>query len=427
MSRPRVDVVQRGRRWYSRYPAISPRTGKESTYWSVPEEVLDLTNKTRSKEQAKEIVAVLKSRAREGKTVYVPWYEYGQLLFEPPVVVIKAPSFTVADFLECYWEGKASAKKSRKVLRSQLNSVKKEVGSLVHKEVKDTDLLRWVEKLRLEKYTNKTIRVYVQMLLTACCYCYERKKLGGEDNKDIEHFSLEGILPKAEPRKEWFTEESFEKFYGFYRERNPPLALFFLGCYLTDSRLQEEAQYRWEWVREGPAFGAPNAPKGAVWRYIEVPSDINKEEQINNEVVIVDRLWDALMEAYPNKEDRVGLIYKNPEARSESKAFRAHYWNKWNKLLRKAFPGNWWENGADTLVFRDCRRSRNTNNMISGMPKETAKLITKHKSDACFQMYDGRDKRLLVMKSLHPEWFSSKPTESGQVEGEAPKLAIIGQ
>jgi len=427
MSRPRVSVVARGDRWYSRYPAINHRTGKLSVYWSVPEEALDLSNRTRAKEQAEEIVAALRTRTREGKVAYIPWYENGRMLFEPPMVVIEAPSFTIADFLECYWKSRASASKSHEVIRRQLNAVKRGVGSLVHKDVKDSDILDWIERMKADGLANKTIRVYFQTFQTACCYCHERKKLSGETNLDIEHFSLEGVVPRAEPRRVWFTEETFEKFHGWFKGRDPHMALFYLGCYLTGSRLQEVAAYRWDWVCESPAFGAPNAPKGATWRYIAVPPDSNKEEQLNNEVAIVDRLWTALEAAYPNKEDRVGLIFKNPGARTEGEAFVSSYWNKWNRRLREAFPTGWREGGADLVVVRDCRRSRNTNNMNGGMDRETAKLLTKHRSDACFQMYDGRDERLQVMKAHHPEWFTSKPTVNGQRAVDVPKLAVNGQ
>ena len=420
MSRPRVGVVLRGNRWYSRYPAINHCTGKRSIYWAIPEEILDLSSKTRSKEQAEEVVAALKIRVRDSKVAYIPWYENGKLFFEHPTIISEVHSSTVADFLECYWEGRGSAKKSKLVIRNQLNAVKKGIGSLIHKDVKDSDIMNWIERMKESGLSNTTIRIYFRILQTACNYCYERKKLGEETNLDIERFSLDGIIPKSNPRRQWFTEETFEKFYNWYNSKDPHMALFFLGCYLTGSRLQEVAAYQWSWVRESPAFGAPNAPKGAIFRYFEVPVDPNKTEMLYNEVVIVDRLWDALVKAYPRKEDRTtGLIF----TQLDGQALTSNYWNGWNRLLRMAFPGHWWEGGADGIVVRDCRRSRNTNNMLGGMDKETAKLFTKHKSDTCFQMYDGRDKRLQMMKGLHPEWFASKQTVNVQSEENVPKTA----
>lgn len=424
MSRPRVNVALRGHRWYSRFPAINRLTLKESTFWAIPEEALDSSSKSRSKEQAEEIVAALRTRVREGKTAYIPWYENGQLLFEIPVVEIKAPTPTIKDFVECYWNCHGSAKKSSSIIRSQLNAVVRQIGSLTHKSVTDEELGEWLKSMKEKGYSNRTMRTYFFWLQTVCKYCYKRKKLGGEVNLDILNYLLKGKVPVSDPRRQWFTEETFEKFYLWFKQRNPPLALFFLACYQTGSRLQETAEYRWEWVNERLPFEAPSAPKGAMWRYIEVPPEVNKEEQTDNEVLIKDRLWEELLKVFPRKEDRVeGLLFKNPSAPNTEKKFVPYYWNSWIWKLREAFPGKWQEGGADTIVFRDTRRSRNTNNMLQGMDKETAKALTKHKSDTCFQMYDGRDKRVLMMKSLHPEWFAAKTTESGQGASDMPKLA----
>jgi hypothetical protein len=386
-----------------------------------------LSSKSRSKEQAEEIVAALRTRVREGKTAYIPWYENGQLFFEIPVAKVEEHKVTVSDMLDAYWQGRGQGLKAHKNTRYQLERVREALGSLVHMEITDEVLTNWILDMRKRGLKNKTIRVYFQKLQTATAYCYERKRFGGEINPDIEHYNIGGIVPKPTPRDVWFTKESFEKFYQWYSEQNPHIGFFFLEGFETGNRLQETASLRWEWVRERPVFEAPYAPRGAVWRYFQIPTDPTKTDVVD-QCRISDRLWDAMITMYPRKEERTGLIFRNPEGRggrNPDRMWKSNAWNNWKDKLQEAFPADWREGGAKDVWFRDTRRSKETNNLYDGMSREEAKTLSRHRSDSAFQMYDARDRQVVAMRAVHPEWFIPKPTESGQVGEEVPKTADL--
>jgi integrase len=325
---------------------------------------------------------------------YLPFIvEPNAKLFESDEVKEEHYYPTVNDLLDRYYDETLSFKKSHTQLNNQLKRLRDAFGDKKWDELNVVDITMWFSSMRKKGYEIETIKIWRQHIRSAYTHAFDEpdEKYRISSNPLTR---LKKLTEQSNIRKNFVSEELFEKIIRFFSKRFPDFVPFYTALYLTGRRPEETALWSWEKI------GEKKLQDGNTVHYIDIPSTNAKNKQ-EDRVYLPERLWNVII----SQGWRTGYVFRNSLT---GKNWYSSTWTYRINILKAQYPDI---PQISNIVCRDTRRGFITRKKeLEHKPLTIVQRLVGHSSSKSTERYCEAQLDE-VIESVYPEHFTESSTE----------------